>query len=173
MRKYFSIYEEAVSHIWICNCSILNFLIYDEYLIFCFISVEGITHVHNYELYRHQSKMSASKKIDLKKGHCSMCLSEFIDWRYSQSCWYFRPSFVNCCPSNLLSGLTLPSPFPVWISILVCVWGGGYGVLGLRQTNTCRKVSLQVNLFRWRYFALPSISLIFLQHHPFCQDCRL
>jgi hypothetical protein len=23
--------------------------------------------------------------------------------------------------------------------------GGGYGVLGLRQTNTCRKVLLQVN----------------------------
>ncbi len=31
-----------------------------------------------------------------------------IDWKYSQSesCWYFRPSFVNCCPSNLLSGST-------------------------------------------------------------------
>ncbi len=24
--KYFPIYEEAVCHIWICNCSILNFL---------------------------------------------------------------------------------------------------------------------------------------------------
>ncbi len=31
------------------------------------------------------------------------CFIEFIDWRYSQSCWYFRPSFVNYCPSNLLS----------------------------------------------------------------------
>jgi hypothetical protein len=27
MRKYFPIYEEAVSHIWLCNCSTLNFLI--------------------------------------------------------------------------------------------------------------------------------------------------
>jgi hypothetical protein len=27
----------------------------------------------------------------------------------------------------------------------VCKGGGGYGVLGLRQINTCRKVSLQVN----------------------------
>ncbi len=43
-----------------------------------------------------------------------MCLSEFIDWRYSQSYWYFRHSFVNCCPSNFLSGSTLPPPpFPV------------------------------------------------------------
>ncbi len=44
MRKYFDyyyfpIYEEAVSHIWLCKCSILNFLIYEENLIFFFISV--------------------------------------------------------------------------------------------------------------------------------------
>ncbi len=44
---------------------------------------------------------------------CGRCLSEFIDWRYSQSCWYFRPTFVNCWPSNLLSGQLLPpSPLP-------------------------------------------------------------
>ncbi len=30
MRKYLTIYEEPVSHIWLCNCSILNFLIYEE-----------------------------------------------------------------------------------------------------------------------------------------------
>jgi hypothetical protein len=30
MRKYLTIYEEAVSHIRLCNCSILNFLIYEE-----------------------------------------------------------------------------------------------------------------------------------------------
>ncbi len=39
MRKYFPIYEEAVSYIWLCNCSIPNFLIYEEDLIFFFISV--------------------------------------------------------------------------------------------------------------------------------------
>ncbi len=32
MRKYFTLYEEAVSHIWLCNWSILNFLIYEIYL---------------------------------------------------------------------------------------------------------------------------------------------
>jgi hypothetical protein len=32
-------YEEAVSHIRLCNCSTLNFLIYEENLIFFFISV--------------------------------------------------------------------------------------------------------------------------------------
>ncbi len=69
----------------------------------------------------------------------------------------FRPSFVNCCSSNFLSGSTLPPPFPVWISIHVySVCGGdGDGVLDLRQINTCRKVPLQVHFFRWRHFALP------------------
>ncbi len=37
MCKYFPIYEEAVSHI--CNCSIMNYLIYQKNLIFFFISV--------------------------------------------------------------------------------------------------------------------------------------
>jgi hypothetical protein len=45
----------------------------------------------------------------------------------------FGPGFVNCCPSNLLSG-SPPPPFPLRISILYtriqCVRGGGYWVLG-------------------------------------------
>ncbi len=36
MRKYFPIYEEAVSHIWLCNCSTLNFPIYEENFILFF-----------------------------------------------------------------------------------------------------------------------------------------
>ncbi len=39
MRKYLTIYEEAVSHIWLSNCYILNFLIYEEFFIFFFIRV--------------------------------------------------------------------------------------------------------------------------------------
>jgi hypothetical protein len=38
MRKYLVIYEEAVRHVWLCNCSLLNFLIYEENL-FSFLSV--------------------------------------------------------------------------------------------------------------------------------------
>ncbi len=45
MRKYFTKYEEAFSHIWIGNCSILNFLIYEENLIFFFISVPLRFHI--------------------------------------------------------------------------------------------------------------------------------
>jgi hypothetical protein len=54
------------------------------------------------------------------KGLCGRCLSEFIDRRYSQSCWYFRPSFVDCFPSTLLSGSPLP------LSSLSCVNNNNY-----------------------------------------------
>ncbi len=39
MGKHLTIDEEAVSHIWLCNRSNLNFLMYEEYLIFFFASV--------------------------------------------------------------------------------------------------------------------------------------
>jgi hypothetical protein len=39
MRKYLVIYEEAVSHIWLCNRSLLDFLIYEDIFSFFFISV--------------------------------------------------------------------------------------------------------------------------------------
>ncbi len=68
-----------------------------------------------------KSKCRHLKKIDMKRVLCGRCFSDFIDWRYSHSCWYFRPSFVICCPSNLLSGST-PPPLPVWKSILYSVY---------------------------------------------------
>ncbi len=30
MRKYLVIYEEALSHTWLCNRSLLDFLLYEE-----------------------------------------------------------------------------------------------------------------------------------------------
>ncbi len=41
MRKYLVTYEEAISHIRLCNCSLMNFLIlvYEENSIFFLISV--------------------------------------------------------------------------------------------------------------------------------------
>jgi hypothetical protein len=58
-----------------------------------------------------KAKCHHLKKLTLLRDFAA----EFIDWRYSQSGWYFRPSFVNCFPSPLLSGSTLPppTPFPV------------------------------------------------------------
>jgi hypothetical protein len=73
----------------------------------------------------------------LAKVLCVSCLS--------QSCWYFRPSFVNYCPSNLLYGST-PPPLPCVNKCAVYTYtvcnGGEYGVLGLY--NTFGKVPLQV-----------------------------
>jgi hypothetical protein len=54
------------------------------------------------------------------------CFLEFIDWRYSQSCWNFRPSFVNYCPSNLLSGSPPPSQSQRTV-YTDSVWLGGDG----------------------------------------------
>ncbi len=72
----------------------------------------------------------------------------FIPWRYSQLCWYFRPSFVNNCPCNLLSSWTLPTPLPCVNKYTVYPYTVCRGV-GLRysgpQTNTRRKAPLQVN----------------------------
>jgi hypothetical protein len=55
----------------------------------------------------------------------------FIDWRYSLSCWYLRPSFVNCCHSNLLSGSPLPLPLSQSQSTVFTdsVWLGGGGLM--------------------------------------------
>ncbi len=72
-------------------------------------------------------------------------LIEFIDWRYSQSCWYFRPALWSIAALTFSLVSSPLTPFPVWISILYtrtqCVRGGGVwgqrmGV-GLRQINTC------------------------------------
>ncbi len=38
MRKYLTLYEETVSHIWLCNRFFLNFFICQENFIFFFIS---------------------------------------------------------------------------------------------------------------------------------------
>ncbi len=39
-RKYLIIFEEAFSEIWLFNCILLNFLIYEENFIFFFLSVQ-------------------------------------------------------------------------------------------------------------------------------------
>ncbi len=76
-------------------------------------------------------------------------------WRYSQSCWYFRPSFVNCCPSPLLCGSNHPCLNKYLYTVytrIQCVRGSWH------QTDKHLP-----QIFRWRHFALPSMSLIFLR----------
>ncbi len=48
-------------------------------------------------------------------------LIEFIDWRNSQSCWYFRPLLWTSVPLTFsLVHFPLP-PFPVWKSTRLCI----------------------------------------------------
>ncbi len=71
--------------------------------------------------------------------------------------WHFRPNFVNCCPSNLLSDSILPTYTPLSCVKLYTVYT--YRVqcvsLGLLPAAKC----LYRSIFRWRHFALTSMSL--------------
>ena len=81
--------------------------------------------------------------------------------------YFLDPALWSVAPLPF-SLVQLSPPFPppcvnkcTLYTYIVCIQGG-YGVLGLRQINTCRKVPLQGNYLRRRHFALPSMSLIFL-----------
>ncbi len=81
---------------------------------------------------------------DTKTNRLYGCLIEFIEWRYSQSCWYFRPPFkINVH----------------FVQFIQTVWGlegGGGGVLCcvgdhiLQEFNT-----LFLTRFRTYKIALP------------------
>ena len=47
--------------------------------------------------------------------------------------------------TQLCEMLSLSPSLSILYTCIQCVRGGGYGVLGLRQINTCRKAPLQVN----------------------------
>ncbi len=70
----------------------------------------------------------------------------------SPSLWFISPS----------SPLPSVNKYTVY-TYTMCKRGGGYGVLGRRQINTCCKFPLQVNYLRWRHFALLSMSLVLLR----------
>ncbi len=79
------------------------------------------------------------------------CLIEFIDWRYSQSCWYFRQRLSNL----LTDSSTLHTPLPCVNKYrgtcihTVCNRGRGSGIGGLRQINTSRQVPEKSTFRAW------------------------
>ncbi len=87
--------------------------------------------------------MSSSKNQPVE-GLFGRCLSEFMDWRYIQSCWYFRHRFLNCCPSNLLFGSTPPSPLPC---VYKCTGNGKGGGLGISWYEKRTSQNLNINMY--------------------------
>ncbi len=103
--SFFAFFVSQSVLLEICSCAIT-----------CFRYTRLYTESHYWfpltkKLYRHQSKNVVIYKNLPVKGLCGRCSSEFIDWIYSQSCLVFSTQLVNCFPSNLFSGSSLPS-FP-------------------------------------------------------------
>ncbi len=111
--------------------------------------------------WQHQSLQNSSphastvipRATSVTSEHQHHGLINYID------CWYFRPSFVNCCHSDRISWFNSP-PLP-WVNkytLYTYTWGGGYGP----QTDKHLPQSpFTCKFFRWRHFPLPSMSLIF------------
>jgi hypothetical protein len=75
----------------------------------------------------HGPKMSSSKKLTCK-GPLRQVLIRVYRLVIQSGILIFRPSFMNCCPSNFLSGSSLPPPpLPCVIKYtarIQCVRGG-------------------------------------------------
>ncbi len=115
----------------------------------------------NYIDFRYQSSMQCRHlKILTCKGTLQQVFIR-VYWLEIQSVMlsYFRPSFVNCCPSNLLSSSVLPPPFPLWISILHTriQYERGDMEFGPQTDKHLPQSPLQVNFIRWRNLALVPI----------------
>ncbi len=64
-------------------------------------------------------------KIPSPKFRLYWCFIEFIDWRDSQSYWYFRPSFVNFVFDqilNLQNSFTTPNRPPAVKSLYMTIF---------------------------------------------------
>ncbi len=114
--------------------------------------------MYSVQAYKKTECCSSMDYKDKTKCRPYLCLKEFIDWRYSQSCWYFRTSFVNYCPSNLLSCSPPPPPPPkvkVQYIQTVCVWEGVGGVQLCWRPYLHELNTLYLTRFRTYKIALP------------------
>ncbi len=134
-HKYFTIYEDTVSHIWLCNCSILNFLLYADNFIFFFISVIA-------EIRRHAGGNSTgettSKQAD---GNMQACIKSPIN---------MYPIGLRKCPRAACSTYGHLSSCQIQYVPLGCrvqrdcrgtTEGGGVGVV----KNTCIYVRIHIH----------------------------
>ncbi len=85
------------------------------------------------------------------------CLIEFIDWRYSQSCWCFRP-LLKLTPLYLLSSSPPPPPLPCEnmyrsIQSIQCLTGGKW--IGLCGEHIQELYTVYLTRFRTYKIVLP------------------
>ncbi len=108
MRKYITIYEEGISHRWLCNRSLLSFLIYDENFIFFFISVWYFTLEDNsfplffiqylYSTHNRQRAIKYRRHFFLFKIRpiiCKYLLSPKRSTARILKVWWLQPFFLN------------------------------------------------------------------------------
>ncbi len=118
MRKYFPIYEEAVSHLWLCNCSILNFLMYEENLIFFFFISACWAFIFAKEHSMLRCQFLGHKFCSLESNLRDtspltwFCLERdhFLEPRFSRRTWSsVRPGFSSSLPASwFVSKLSMP-----------------------------------------------------------------
>jgi hypothetical protein len=94
--------------------------------------------------------MSSPKKIDLKRDFAIGAYQRLKTGDTVSHVGIFDPALWTVASLTFsLVQLSLPPPLSVWISLctrIQCLRGGGvFGVLDLRQINTCRKVPLKIN----------------------------
>ncbi len=115
--------------------------------------------------------MSSFKKLT-SKGTLRQVFIRFYRLEIHAVMLVFRPSFVNCSPSNLLSG-SKQSPLPNVnkFTVIVCTYTGCKGEsMGVWASDTDKHLPQSPftgQFFRWRHFALSSISLFFLRRFPY------
>ncbi len=73
MRKYFPKYDEAVSQIGLCNCSTLNFLLYEENLIFFYRCGDNVSYIFCF----HICGPGASSALNM---HVFVCPINSLPW---------------------------------------------------------------------------------------------
>jgi hypothetical protein len=84
-----------------------------------------------------KTKCSHLKKLTFKGTLRQVLIKVYKQEIHSQSCWYFRPSFVNYCPFNLLSGSPTPPPPLSLCQSTVCGCGGWVMFRVLLETIFC------------------------------------
>jgi hypothetical protein len=118
--------------------------------------VQAFTNIH--ETGTSMDKISI--KTPNPKCRLYWCLIEFIEWRFSQSCWYFRPLLLTSAPLTFSLVRLPPSPPPLCVNkyrgmslqYTGCNGGGGIGLCG---EHIQELYTLYLTRFRIYKVALP------------------